>query len=238
MNISQIPNLEFANCRLESWSGKTTFSERPIPKNFKINFYLKKDRKIWRTSFHIKISDLGTPRLLSVNTFGCGEWPISFIERAKKHELFTDEEKRLFKLSSDGQAMMADPESVERWQLKFVEQYRFQLFELALLIAMQDSFYSPKDVSLNAREIRELQKQIGKKIRQRITPDFLREVADLYTRAGSNGENPIPAIMEVYKCSHRRAQEYATMARNLKLLPATERRKVTVNEARARRGNK
>ena len=84
-------------------------------------------------------------------------------------------------------------------------------------------------------EIKTLLKDIDKKIRQKITPDFLAEVARIYTEAGLRGERPIKAIEEFYKCSYRTAQDYATKARELKLLPETTPGKVTVKKPRARK---
>ena len=94
--------------------------------------------------------------------------------------------------------------------------------------------YMPRE-PFSESEIKTLLKDIDRKIRQKITPDFLAEVARIYTEAGLRGERPIKAIEEFYKCSYRTAQDYATKAREQKLLPETTPGKVTVKKPRARK---
>ena len=91
---------------------------------------------------------------------------------------------------------------------------------------------------LNQDEIKELLKEIDTRIRKRITPDFLKEVARIYTEAGLRGENPVKAVSELYKCKPRTASEWATKARKLKLLPETSPGKVTVKKQTKRKGTK
>jgi predicted nucleic acid-binding protein len=91
---------------------------------------------------------------------------------------------------------------------------------------------------LTESEVKKLLKEIDKKIRQKLTPEFLGEVARIYTEAGLRGERPIKAIEEFYKCSYRTAQDYATKARTLKLLPETTPGKVTVKKATKRKEKK
>jgi hypothetical protein len=142
-----------------------------------------------------------------------------------------------------------EPESVERWQLKVVEQYRFQLLELGIANALklgEPTFmkFPSGEVRrhwdpippLTGKEIKQLQKEIDTKIRQKITPDLLAQVAELYTRAGLQGEKPIKAIQEFYKCSYRTAQDYATKARRAKLLPETDPGVVTVTKRKPKAG--
>jgi hypothetical protein len=134
-----------------------------------------------------------------------------------------------------------------------VEQYRFQLLELGIHLALKlgaPGYLKRPDGSvrrhwdptppLTATELKQLQREIDTKIRQKITPDLLAHVAKLYTRAGQQGEPPIKAIKEFYKCSYRTAQDYATKARRAGLLPETDPGVVTVSKAKpkARKGKK
>jgi hypothetical protein len=144
-----------------------------------------------------------------------------------------------------------EAESVERWQLKVVEQFRFQLLELGIRLAIElgqpmkrksrdggwEILYVNRE-PFSESEIKKLLKDIDKKIRQKITPELLAEVARIYTEAGLRGERPIKAVEEFYKCSYRTAQDYATKARALKLLPDTTPGKITVKKTTKRKEKK
>jgi hypothetical protein len=99
---------------------------------------------------------------------------------------------------------------------------------IALAITMQgpnsqeaERQWTSKEGSLTALELKEVTRQIRKRIRQRITPEFLQSVADTYVRAGLKKENSIEAVAEHFQCARRTAQEYVTKARQLNLLPPT-----------------
>jgi hypothetical protein len=257
----QIPNLAFAYAE-PGRSEPTKFGEHLIAKSFTSVFHFKDEDKTWSARFSIKITDLGTPKLLSVEVFGSRaehpkplskSWDASnfheLLERldspGKLPPLYSEEELEEF------DQLQPEAESVERWQLKIVEQFRFQLLELGIRLAIElgdrmkkktpdggyELFYVKRE-PFSESEIKKLLKDIDKKIRQKITPDFLADVARIYTEAGIRGEHPIKAIQEVYKCSHRTAQDYATKARELKLLPDTPSGKVTVRKPRARKEKK
>jgi hypothetical protein len=252
----QIPNLVMAFSE-PGRSEPTQFGEHLIAKQFRSIFQFKDGDKTWSTHFSIKITELGTPKLLSVEVFGSRakhpkpfskSWDASnmneLIERfespGKLPPIWSEEEL------AEHERLSPEPESVERWQLKIVEQFRFQLLELGIRLAIElgqpmkkktpgggwELFYVNRE-PFSESEIKKLLKDIDKKIRQKITPDFLAEVARIYTDAGIRGERPIKAIQEFYKCSYRTAQDYATKARELKLLPETTPGKVTVKKPRA-----
>lgn len=255
----QIPNLIMAHSE-PGRSEPTKFGEHVIAKHFKSFFEFKDGEKTWFALFSIKITELGTPKLLSVEVVGSRvkhpkplskSWGASdideLIERFNSPEKFsptwTEEQLEEFYL------LQPEAESVERWQLKVVEQFRFQLLELGIRLAIElgnpmkmktpkggwELVYVQRE-PFSESEIKKLLKDIDKKIRQKITPDFLAEVTRIYTNAGIRGERPIKAIEEFYKCSYRTAQDYATKARELKLLPETTPGKVTVKKPRARKG--
>ena len=257
----QIPNLVSAFSE-PGRNEPTKFGEHLIANRFISIFHFKDGDKTWSAHFSIKITELGTPKLLSVEVFGSRAkhpkplgrtWDASnmdeLIERfnspGKLPPLYSEEEIKEF------ERLQPEAESVERWQLKVVEQYRFQLLELGIRLAIElgnpmkkktrdggwELFYVNRE-PFSETEIKKLLKDIDKKIRQKITPDLLAEVARIYTEAGIRGERPIKAIAEFYKCSDRTAQDYATKARELKLLPETTPGKVTVRKPRARKEKK
>lgn len=251
-----IPNLVMAHSEPGN-SEPTKFGEYVIAKKFRSFFKFQDGDKTWSAYFLIHITDLGTPKLLSVEVTGSrAEHPKPLTRtytRENIHEL-TDGARGFWASKEELEEharLSPEPESVERWQLKVVEQFRFQLLELGIRLAIdlgnpmkQKSpdgewhlVYMPRE-PLTEIEIKKLLKDIDKKIRQKITPELLAEVARIYTEAGLRGERPIKAIQEFYKSSYRTAQDYATKARELKLLPETTPGKVTVKKPRARKENK
>lgn len=254
----QIPNLVMAHSE-PGHSEPTKFGEHVIAKEFNSFFKFKDGKKTWLTCFSIEITELGTPKLKSVTIQGSVAThpkPLAgrIIDSTNKDEVIESLTLtgKLPPIHSDEEIeeriqLAPKPESVQRWQLKIVEQYRFQLLELAIRLAIElghpskmktpdggfQIMWDPRE-PFNASEIKALLNDIDKKIRQKITPDFLAEVAGIYTEAGLRGERPIKAIQEFYKCSYRTAQDYATKAREIKLLPETTPGKITVRKTRAR----
>ncbi len=250
MVISQIPDLLEAFVE-PNQSKAITFNGYLVPEEFVSCFTFKDQEKKWEVFFRIKISELGTPTLKSVEINGSKPphpKPLRREISAKNPNppAWTKEEFDEF------DRLNPPSESVERWQLKVVEQYRFQLLELALVLLVQtrgveDYLRYPSGevrklwvsrAPLTQEELKKLQKQIDKKIRQKITPEFLEEVARVYTEAGLRKENPIKAVQERFKCAYRTAQEYATKCREINLLPETTPGKVTVRQPRKRKEKK
>lgn len=252
----QIPNLIMAFAEPGS-SEPTQFGNYVIAKNFRTIFQFRDEEKVWTAIFTVRISELGTPKLLKVEVTGSkAKHPKPLqrtITRENRHE-FPDNPKGFWASKEEldeFERLDPEPESVERWQLKVIEQYRFQLLELGIRLAIdrgEPTYMKTPDgenrrVYLNRNpltevEVKKLLKEIDKKIRQKLTPEFLGEVARIYTEAGLRGEKPIKAIEEFYKCSYRTAQDYATKARILKLLPETTPGKVTVKRTPKRREKK
>lgn len=251
-DIRQVPGLITAFVE-PAQSEPVLFGEHTIPETF-IAFYEFKDKsKTWSVHFFIKVVE-GMPVLTSVTTLG-------------------------------SQLNNGHTDTVQRWQLKIVEQYRYQLLELAVELAtttlwptvMLPEEYNAKNVaSLRAiavaglgtnqivldhpstvtwnspsgvradfvrfwnghpdpiagKELKDLQRDIGKSVRRRVTDKFLKEIAGVYTQAVIDGLDPYPEIMSIYKCAHRTAQEWATKARapHLGFLPPTTPGKVTVGK--------
>jgi hypothetical protein len=101
-------------------------------------------------------------------------------------------------------------------------------------------FWDGNPEPITGKELKALQRDIGKSVRRRVTDKFLKEIAEVYTRAVLDGLDPYPEIMAIYKCAHRTAQEWATKARapHLGFLPPTTPGKVTVGKTKTRKGKK
>lgn len=261
MDVLLIPSLKHADIYIEEGQS-ALFEGRPIPKSFNVQFTLedkpieddeekkisgkKRSRpkvygKFWTANFYLAISDGGTPTLMNVLVTGMEKHFHPSMEAAGVNR-------------RNGRIILntgLTRESVERWQLKFVEQYRFQMLELSLWLAISSvtpihdgnqTYWDFSEKKFSVDEMKEISKSIGKRIRQKVTPDFLKEVAEIYTRAVLRGDNPIEALIQQYNCAHRTASEYATKARTMKFLPPTSPGRVTVepdkSKPKAKRGNK
>jgi len=269
-NIRQIPGLFMAWVE-PGQSEPISLNERIIPESFKAFFHFKDKSKTWRIEFFIHILD-GTPILKQVST--TGSVPIDVIDiEGNPGTSYEDTEA----------------ETVTRWQLKIVEQYRYPLLELgvelaittrwptvmlrreynatnmAIMRAVTGAGYTPNQMVLEhpssikgtlpngepmdfvrfwdgnpnpikGKELKVLQRDIGKSVRRRITNKFLREVGGVYEQAVADGLNPHDQIMAIYKCKHRTAQAWATKARQLDYLPPTTCGKITVKGKTKRKG--
>jgi hypothetical protein len=255
MVVEQIPNLVMAFSE-PGRSEPTKMDGHVIAKSFTTIFRFKDGEKTWGADFNVTISDLGTPKLTGVSISGSSAphpKPLTkTYTKENKHEL-TEVNQGKRKTFTDKQLeeyrrLTPEADSVERWQIKVIEQYRFQLLELAIRLAIEmgdpgyldfptgvDRWWSPI-APLGTKEIKELQKKIDKRLRQKITPELLRKVAEIYTEAGLRNEKPVKAVQEFYKCAYRTAQDYVTYARQQSFLPPTTPGKVTVRKTKKRKG--
>jgi hypothetical protein len=203
---------------------ESAISGKPIPFMFRVNFYIKvKSSKAWRTSFHIRVDEEGSPLLINVWTFGVDEFPLWFLEKMSNKEKITKAESE--RLATRSRLL----EGVQRYQSDFVAKYQSQLFDRAVIIGLN---YSAKksNFSYTPKQLQELTKQIQVRTRRKVTPALLKHVAKIYLEAETSFPKgkPIQAIMDEFHISHRRAQEYADYAREAKYLPPLKviRRKV------------
>ena len=99
-------------------------------------------------------------------------------------------------------------------------------------------FWDGNPEPITGKELRKLQSDIGKSVRQRVTPKFLQEIARVYVNAVEQNLDPITEITNLYKCKHRTAQEWAQKARapHLGFLPPTTQGKVTIKSKTNRKG--
>lgn len=256
MVVEQIPNLIFAHSE-PGRSEPTKMGEYVIAKRFSTLFRFQDGEKTWSADFSITVSDLGTPKLTGVMITGSrlphpSPLPEKIYTKENAHELveITEGKRRLYSDEELEKHARLTPEadSVERWQIKVIEQYRFQLLEIAIRLAVEmgepsylnypsgiDRWWAPI-APLGAKEIKALQKTIDKRLRKKITPELLRKVAEIYTEAGLRNEKPVKAVQEFYKCAYRTAQDYVTYARQQGFLPPTTPGKVTVRKTQKRKG--
>ena len=130
MAIDLIPNL------VSAWvepgqSEPVSFGDYVAPESFLCFFTFRddRDRKEWDLTFTVKVSELGTPKLFSVEILGNRSPKDPSSERA----------------------------GVDRWQLKVVEQYRAQLLNLALKLSIDTVWptvmlrreYTPENVAVS-----------------------------------------------------------------------------------------
>lgn len=252
-----IPNLILAHSE-PGGSEPTEYKGKIIPKSFSSIFLFQDGEKTWSCDYEIKISSHGTPKLMRVEIRGSvakNPRPLQkSYTKENMHELmeivtgkrksFTDEELAWSRETAP------EADSVERWQIKFIEQYRFQLFELAVRLAYE--YDKPglmkmpsgekrimwlEKKPLTEPELKEIQREIGKSIRKKITPEFLEEVAKVYTEAGLRGEFATKAVAEFYKVKRRTAEDYVMASRKMNFLPPVkEPGKMSVRKPRKKKG--
>jgi hypothetical protein len=116
-------------------------------------------------------------------------------------------------------------ESVQRYQTDTVAKFQTQLFDRAVLIGLQNPHRLKKDQPVyNAKELKALTKEIQKTTRRKVTPALLKQVAEIYLSAETSFPKgkPIEEIKDTLNVSHRRAQEYAQLAREANYLPSPQ----------------
>jgi hypothetical protein len=187
-----------------------------IPGQFYAEFFFDDGNIGWVSRFTVFILTSGTPALYSVEIFA-NSVPRNEAKDRYGNRLF---QQKVSAGKSRDQAMdeigsETTANNVERWQIKVVEQFRFQLLEVAITSAI-DYLRNGKG---KIPDLREVEKRIATKIRKKITDEFLNEVAFHYNEAKRKGENPGRSLQEIYKTSERNAQTWTGQARAKGLLP-------------------
>jgi hypothetical protein len=256
MDFESIPGL--ANAVIFSADKEIAEVEgMPVPKRFTAlyTFYEEGSRvKIWGLRFRIYISENGTPVLWNIQIEGSFEPEIQDF-RITQEIAMQDPDK--WKPSANfnskpNESSLTEGErlgavSIQRWQLRVLEQQRFNLLELAVRLAITTTsqvtengltWWRIENKNFNSDDLRNIKRNVARKLRQKITPELLKKVADIYTNAELNGESPIQALQNHFQLKYRTAQEYAIRARKIGLLPETSPGKVTVKKPRARKEKK
>lgn len=94
-------------------------------------------------------------------------------------------------------------------------------------------YWDGKSEPLTRSELQELNKTINTALKRRITPEYLQHIATIYTQAVIDGRNPVLAVMDSEHVQHRTASNYASRARDIGLLPKTERGVVTIDKPKS-----
>jgi hypothetical protein len=195
---------------------------KPIPHWYGVTFSFKNKNKVWSSKFRIRVSNQ-TPELVSVEISGVNQepYPLWALEMFKKREKLTEAQgKRLVEESA-----RRITESVQRYQTDTVAKFQTQLFDRAVLIGLQNPYKLQKDQPVyNAKELKALTKEISKTTRRKVTPALLKQVAEIYLSAETSFPKgkPIEEIKDTLNVSHRRAQEYAQLAREANYLPSPQ----------------
>jgi hypothetical protein len=216
-----------------------------VPKTFDTIFMFKeRDDKDWLATFTISISDLGTPSLDSVTIRnGVDRWKIKLIEqyrytllelalkivvKTRTPHIMLESEYSLSAVSlaramaklgvgNTDPVLMELPTHLKSVPTKFVR------------------YWDGKADPLTVGELKELAKTVNTTLRKRITPEYLKHIASIYTQAVKDGRKPIHAIMDSERVEHRTASDYASKARKLGLLPETKPGVVTIDKPTSRK---
>jgi hypothetical protein len=196
-----------------------TIDGKPIPFLFNVDFFIKNKSKTWRTTFHLRVPENDSVELISIQTFGEGELPIWYFEKLKDKSLKRTDIDELIRRNE-----LRPHFGVKRFQSEFVAKYQTQLVDRAVLIAIQ-YLATKSNVVLSGAELKGLTRQIKSKSRRKVTPALLKQVAVIYKASVSSYPkgDPILEIMDAFTVSHRRAQEYAQLARKEKFLESPEK---------------
>ena len=220
---------------------------------------------LWDLEFSVGVSPLGTPKLIEVSVFGnrhtelftdakdrdgVERWQLKVVEQYRTQlltlalRLAIEMRPTVLLRREYSDETMALSRALTYLGIKANEIFlehpstitgKLPNGEIADFVRFWDGNPNP----FNAKELKDLQKLIGVKIRQKITRDLLSEVADIYNEEGTRlGGKPVKAIQTRFNCSYRTAQDYVRYAREEKLLPPTTAGKVTVKKPITRKGKK
>jgi len=254
MAIALIPGLKVASVE-PGQSEPVSFGDFIAPESFSTWFVFSDDKtkKEWDLFFNVKVSKLGTPTLDSVQILGNRSSNLLETERdgVERWQLKVVEQYRAQLLS------LALRIAVEtRWPTVMLRR-EYSAENSAITRAITATGRKPNQIylenpstitgnlpsgepadfvrfwdgnpePLSAKQLVDLQKLIGAKIRKKITPELLAKVAQIYNEEGTRlGGKPVIAVQTYFHCSYRTAQDYVKLARIEKLLPPTTPGKVT-----------
>ena len=229
-----------------------------------------KSRKEWDLVYTVKVSALGTPKLSGVEILGSrstspqeGErdgverWQLKIVEQYRTQLLtlalrlavttrwptvmlrreYTAENvavmRALVSLDKKPNAIVLDHPSTITGTFS-------DTHALAGEVADFVRFWDGNPTPFNAKELKDLQNLIGKKIRKKITNELLKEVAQIYLQEDKKpGGKPTKAVQDQLPCSsHRTAQDYVRFAREAGFLPEIDNKKVANKSATTRKERK
>jgi hypothetical protein len=258
MALDLIPGLKVASVE-PGQSEPVSFGEFVAPKSFSTWFVFTDDKtkREWDLFFTVEVSELGTPKLSRVEILGNRSSNLLETERdgVTRGQLKVVEQYRAQLLT------LALRLAIEtRWPTVMLRR-EYSLENSALSRGLTSAgvtqnqrvlehpstikgklpngekadfvrFWDGNKEPLTAKQLVELQRLIGTRIRKKITPELLARVAEIYNSDGNQlGGKPTLAVQTELNCtSYRTAQDYVAMARKAGLIPPTTPGKVTTGK--------
>ena len=265
MALDLIPGLKLASVE-PGQSEPVAFGEYIAPQSFETWFVFRDDkrRKEWDLFFSVEVSELGTPKLASVSVKGnrssnllevkrdgVERWQLKVVEQYRTQLLtlalriaISTRWPTVMQRSEYTVENVATSRAITEAGLKPNQRVldhpstitgKMPNGEKADFVRFWDGNPNP----LSEKELQDLQKIIGTKIRKKITNELLKEVARIYKEEEIRlGGKPTRAVELSLNCtSYRTAQDYVRFAREAGYLPKLEEKK-NGGKKQARKGKK
>lgn len=215
-----------ATINLGGFSGAIVKFERfQLPKVFTAEFALvdwgsmKKNPKGEPTYLHwfviptFELTDYGTPELLRLVLKGSAS--------QNYHEHFK---------TGFYEGITPDARPIAKWQTDFINQNLNQFTLRAMVEAVSflekgdgDTWrYHRRESLISDSSQKEFTHAMDHRLRQSLTPEFITEVAFIYSQAKLAGTHPTRYVMQHYKVARITASRWVRQAVDLKLLPEPE----------------
>lgn len=253
MALDLIPNLKVASVE-PGQSEPVSFGGYIAPESFDAWFIFKDDktRKEWDLFFTVEVSELGTPKLAGVSIKGnrstnllenkrdgVERWQLKVVEQYRTQLLtlalrvaISTRWPTVMLRREYSPENVANSRAITKAGLKPNEKVlehpstikgKLPNGEKADFVRFWDGNPNP----LTEKELKDLQRVIGTKIRKKITNELLKEVARIYKEEESRiGGKPTRAVELTLNCtSYRTAQDYVRFAREAGYLPTLEEKK-------------
>ena len=198
-------------------------SQLVIPEPDSLADHRKKSSR-WIVQIFVEVTEFGTPEVLELrikgSTNSIKNEPDRFIERF------------------DMDAM-----AVHLEQLKFFEVNRVKIIQWAVLALADDWKQLPEKSQWGKSRVfpkldqatrKNLSRAIDKRLHQKITPEFLKEVAKVHSEAIENGFPANREIGSVFNTSIKSAERWVAMARELGLIAKPVQAKKTTKKNKGR----
>jgi hypothetical protein len=238
-------------------SEPTVLGKFVVPKTFRTIFIFKDfdkstkkwlDGDDWLATFTVLITDLGTPVLDGLDiSKNVTRTKIKLIEQYRYTLLelalqiavktrtpsYRDENERVFNAKFSEKLLKGETVEItaENW-----DEYRNQEPQTEPVNLVR--WWTGNSKPLSAIELKELNVTINTKLRKKLTPEYLQQIAIIYTQAVKDGKKPIQVIMDSERVAHRTASDYASKARKLGLLPETKPGVVTIDKPTKKKGKR
>jgi hypothetical protein len=209
----------FEGCTIEisPWSSSSVgFQGLELPKVYIAQFSLidpfiskgKSKKARWFVDLVVELTDFATPELLEYRVKG------TTLEYEKNQE------------SNFYVGYAPDARAIQSWQSIFVSNNLKQFLLRAGIHVVQSTRKNGKGWTINHHadlvskaDIQEIKVALDNRLHQRLTPDFLREVATIYSQAVELDLQPTKYLMNHFKIPRATASRWVRGARNNNFLP-------------------